>query len=96
MRLGVGLTAGALALKGDVCEHRAAPERSGAVAREARAAGDPQGVDGLVIPGGESTSIGTLTDVCGLAEPIRRFHRGGAAELRALHGVRHAAASVNF
>lgn len=74
---GVGLRVGVLALQGDFREHRIALERLGAATREVRAAGDLDGIAGLVIPGGESTSISTLMDAYGLADPIRRFHAGG-------------------
>ncbi|MFA4964049.1 MAG: pyridoxal 5'-phosphate synthase glutaminase subunit PdxT [Thermoleophilia bacterium] len=74
---GVGLTVGVLALQGDFREHRLMLERLGAVAREVRLAADLPGLNGLVIPGGESTTISKLMDAYGLAEPIRAFHRRG-------------------
>jgi 5'-phosphate synthase pdxT subunit len=44
---------------------------AGAEAREVRKASDLEGLDGLILPGGESTTIGKLLDRYGLIEPIR-------------------------
>ncbi|MGZ4199441.1 MAG: pyridoxal 5'-phosphate synthase glutaminase subunit PdxT, partial [Thermoleophilia bacterium] len=51
---------GVLALQGDFREHRLVMERLGAVTTEVRTVGQLQAVDALVIPGGESTTIGKL------------------------------------
>ena len=76
---GVGLTVGVLALQGDFREHRALLERLGCAAREVRRLHDLDGLAGLVIPGGESTTIHKLMEAHGLSAPIRAFHaRGGA------------------
>jgi len=61
---------GVLALQGDFREHRAVLERLGAVSIEIRHARHLETVDGLVIPGGESTTIGKLMRRHGLVEPI--------------------------
>jgi 5'-phosphate synthase pdxT subunit len=66
-----------LALQGDVAEHCAALERSGALASSVRRAGDLDGLDALVLPGGESTTIGLLTELLGLREPLARFVASG-------------------
>jgi 5'-phosphate synthase pdxT subunit len=67
---------GVLAYQGDVREHLAALEAVGAEAVEVRTLEDLDAVDGLVIPGGESTVIGKLASRYGLLEPLRE--RAGA------------------
>ncbi|MDK1473422.1 pyridoxal 5'-phosphate synthase glutaminase subunit PdxT [Streptomyces sp. 549] len=62
---------GVLALQGDVREHLAALEGAGAQARQVRRPEELAGVDGLVIPGGESTTISKLAVAFGLMEPLR-------------------------
>jgi 5'-phosphate synthase pdxT subunit len=62
---------GVLALQGDVREHVAALAASGAEPTHIRRAEDLAAVDGLVIPGGESTTIGRLLQVFDLLEPLR-------------------------
>ncbi len=62
---------GVLALQGDVREHVRALLAVGAHAVEVRRASDLDGVDGLVLPGGESTTIGRLLRVFDLLEPLR-------------------------
>ena len=62
---------GVLALQGDVLEHLRALRRCGAHAVRVRNAGHLAGVDGLVVPGGESTTIGKLLIRFGLMEPLR-------------------------
>ncbi len=69
MRIGV------LALQGDFAEHIAALRRLGAETREVRLPKDLEGLDGLIIPGGESTTIGKLAVDFGLMEPLRKFGR---------------------
>lgn len=76
---GAGLTVGVLALQGDFREHRAMLERLGVQTTEVRRPADLAGLEGLVIPGGESTTISKLMDTCGLAEPIRGFAATGGA-----------------
>ncbi|WP_431729217.1 pyridoxal 5'-phosphate synthase glutaminase subunit PdxT [Verrucosispora sp. TAA-831] len=61
---------GVLALQGDVREHVAALAGAGAQARPVRRAAELDAVDGLVIPGGESTTISKLVDIFELREPI--------------------------
>jgi 5'-phosphate synthase pdxT subunit len=65
-------TIGVLALQGDVREHLAALERSGARAVPVRRPEELDAVDGLVIPGGESTTIGKLAAAFELTEPLRK------------------------
>ena len=64
-----------LALQGDFEAHEKALERVGAEAVEVRAAGELESVEGLVIPGGESTTMLKLLDAIGLKEPLRQFAR---------------------
>ena len=62
---------GVLALQGDVREHLAALESAGAKGVPVRRASELAALDGIVIPGGESTTIGRLLGVFGLLEPLR-------------------------
>ncbi len=64
---------GVLALQGDFAEHKTMLERLGVQAVEVRLADQLDGLDGLIIPGGESTTIGKLAEDFGLMEPLRRF-----------------------
>ncbi len=66
-----GLRVGVLALQGDVFEHLAALERCGAAAIQVRNADQLAAADGLVLPGGESTTIGKLLQRSGLDVAIR-------------------------
>lgn len=63
---------GVLALQGDVREHRQAFERCGVPTREVRFPADLDSIDGLAMPGGESTTMSRLLRVFGLEEPLRR------------------------
>ncbi|TNM27542.1 pyridoxal 5'-phosphate synthase glutaminase subunit PdxT [Streptomyces sedi] len=60
-----------LALQGDVREHLAALRAAGALPRPVRRPEELGGVAGLVIPGGESTTISKLATAFGLLEPLR-------------------------
>jgi pyridoxal 5'-phosphate synthase pdxT subunit len=64
---------GVLALQGDFEAHRKAVERAGATACEVRTAADLHAQDGLVIPGGESTTMMKLLNEENLLEPLREF-----------------------
>lgn len=64
---------GVLALQGDFEAHRVALERAGAEAVEVRTAAGLREVDGLVIPGGESTTMLKLIEAEELFEPLREF-----------------------
>ncbi|HEX6754836.1 MAG TPA: pyridoxal 5'-phosphate synthase glutaminase subunit PdxT, partial [Mycobacteriales bacterium] len=63
---------GVLALQGDVREHLRALETSGATATGVRRPSELDAVDGLVLPGGESTTIGKLVVAFDLLEPLRK------------------------
>jgi len=64
---------GVLALQGDFEAHQKALERAGAEARAVRTASQLEGLDGLVIPGGESTTMLRILRDEDLFEPLRRF-----------------------
>ncbi|MFJ5224560.1 pyridoxal 5'-phosphate synthase glutaminase subunit PdxT [Streptomyces sp. NPDC088400] len=68
---------GVLALQGDVREHLAALAAAGAVARTVRRPEELDGVEGLVIPGGESTTMSKLAVLFGMLEPLRIRVRAG-------------------
>src|SRR6478735_8309439 len=72
-----GPVIGVLALQGDVREHSAALEASGARAVPVRRASELDGIDGLVLPGGESTTVSRLLQVFELLEPLRAKVRAG-------------------
>jgi 5'-phosphate synthase pdxT subunit len=63
-------TIGVLALQGDVREHVSAVERLGHRAIPVRRAVELKQLDGLIIPGGESTTMSRLLDVFGLRDPL--------------------------
>lgn len=68
---------GVLALQGDVREHAAALESLGERVRLVRDPSDVDGLDGLVIPGGESTTLSLLLESSGLFDPLAdAFERG--------------------
>ena len=71
MRIGV------LALQGDVVEHVSALEESGIEAPEVKTREDLAGIDGLIVPGGESTTVMKLLDRFELAQPVVARTREG-------------------
>jgi 5'-phosphate synthase pdxT subunit len=71
------LAVGVLALQGDVAEHVRALRACGAAPVVVRRPEELDRVDGLIIPGGESTTIWKLIDVFGLAEQLRKQISGG-------------------
>ncbi len=68
---------GVLALQGAFREHRLMLEGLGAQVQEVRRADQLEGLSGLVIPGGESTTMGRLMQDFALRDPLRAFHAGG-------------------
>jgi 5'-phosphate synthase pdxT subunit len=77
------LTIGVLAVQGDFAEHAAMLRRAGerlgqpVTVREVRSARDLDGLAGLIVPGGESTTIGKLLVAYGLEQPIREVAAAG-------------------
>lgn len=78
---------GVLALQGAVREHLNALRDVGAEAVEVRLPRDLEGLDALILPGGESTTQRRLIERYGLAEPIRVMARGGAPMLGTCAGM---------
>jgi 5'-phosphate synthase pdxT subunit len=68
---------GVLALQGAFIEHQQVLERLGVETREVRQRKHLDGLDGLIIPGGESTTIGKLLDVLDMTERVRELGRAG-------------------
>jgi len=64
---------GVLALQGDFLEHQKILENLTVTSPQVRLPGDLSGLDGLIIPGGESTTIGKLAVDFGLMDPLRSF-----------------------
>ena len=64
---------GVLALQGDFAEHIAMLKRLKVETSEVRLPEHLKGLDGLILPGGESTTIGKLANDYGLIEPLREF-----------------------
>jgi 5'-phosphate synthase pdxT subunit len=65
------LTIGVFALQGDVREHLAALGAAGATSRPVRRPEELEGLDGIVLPGGESTTMDKLARAFGLRDPLR-------------------------
>jgi 5'-phosphate synthase pdxT subunit len=78
---------GVLALQGDFQAHERVLRRLGARVREVRVKSDLDGLQGLVIPGGESTTMMLGVTREGLAEPLREFVRGGLPVLGSCAGL---------
>lgn len=75
----MGVRIGVLALQGDVSEHIIAFREAlggGGMVTSVRHAREIDGLDGLAIPGGESTTIGRLVDKNALRRPIEEFEGG--------------------
>ena len=68
---------GVLALQGDVREHLAALERVGAAGRAVRREAELDGLHGIVLPGGESTTMDKLMRAFGVRDPLRTSLRAG-------------------
>jgi 5'-phosphate synthase pdxT subunit len=71
------LTIGVLALQGAFREHAVLLRRLGAVAAEVRKPEQLTRLDGLIIPGGESTTMGLVAERWGLVAPLRAWVRAG-------------------
>jgi 5'-phosphate synthase pdxT subunit len=81
------LLVGVLALQGDFEAHSKMLRELGAEVREVRVPADLEGLDGLVMPGGESTTMTLGIKREGLAEPLREFARSGAPVLGTCAGM---------
>ncbi|MCB0039501.1 MAG: pyridoxal 5'-phosphate synthase glutaminase subunit PdxT [Caldilinea sp.] len=71
------VTIGILALQGAFVEHEAMVRRLGAQAVQVRKPEQLADLDGLIIPGGESTTMGLVAERWGLVEPLRAWVRSG-------------------
>jgi len=78
---------GVFAIQGDFAAHARALRRVGVEALEVRRADDLDAVDGLIIPGGESTTMLKFIEGEGLLEPLRKLHADGAALYGTCAGV---------
>ncbi len=78
---------GVLALQGDFEAHARAMERLGAATVEVRRCAQLTGLDGLILPGGESTTLLNLMRDEPWFEALRRLHGGGAAFLATCAGA---------
>lgn len=78
---------GVLALQGDVPEHLRAAEQAGAEAVPVRRRSALDSVDALILPGGESTTVGKLLERYDLMEPIRARARAGMPILGTCAGL---------
>jgi pyridoxal 5'-phosphate synthase pdxT subunit len=78
---------GVLALQGDFEAHERVLRGLGARTREVRVPGDLEALEGLVIPGGESTTMMLGAEREGLAEPLRELVRGGLPVLGSCAGL---------
>jgi len=78
---------GVLALQGDFAEHAQMIESLGARAVEVRSPAQLDEVEGLVLPGGESTTLSMLLDWSGVREPLERRLRSGMPALGTCAGM---------
>ena len=74
-------------MQGAFAEHVRALEKSGARTRLVRNVEDLEGLDGIVLPGGESTTMTMLMERTGLLEPLRASIAGGLATLATCAGM---------
>lgn len=78
---------GVLAMQGAFDEHMAALEKAGARTRLVRNREDLEGLDGIVLPGGESTTMTMLLERTGLLEPLRNAITAGLATFATCAGM---------
>ncbi len=84
---GIPLVIGVLALQGDVEAHAKLLELLGVEVREVRTPSDLDGIDGLVLPGGESTALQLLIEGAQLREPIAKRLADGLPVLGTCAGM---------
>lgn len=82
-----GVLVGVLALQGDFREHAATVASLGGEPRFVRQPDDLDGLDALIVPGGESTTIGKLAEWHGLVEPLRHAVGSGLPTLGTCAGM---------
>lgn len=82
-----GLKVGVLALQGGFEAHAKTLRQLGAEPREVRTAEEMERLDALVIPGGESTTIGKMIDSAGLEPALRAHHEAGRPILGTCAGM---------
>jgi 5'-phosphate synthase pdxT subunit len=82
-----GAVVGVLALQGDFEAHAKLLSRLGATAREVRVPAQLEGLDALIIPGGESTVMTLGIEREGLGDPIRELTRAGTPVLGTCAGL---------
>lgn len=87
-------TVGVLALQGDFREHLAVLARLGVEGRAVRQPDQLDGIHALIIPGGESTTIGKLAVRWGLMDPLRTSIAGGLPTYGTCAGLIFCAAAV--
>jgi 5'-phosphate synthase pdxT subunit len=85
---------GVLALQGDVREHLHLLRECGATAEPVRLPEELEGLQGLVLPGGESSTMSNLIEVFGLGEPLRAEFAGGMGCLATCAGTILAAREI--
>src|SRR5260370_6992500 len=78
---------GVLAMQGAFAEHVSALEAVGAKTRLVKAKDDLEGLDGIVLPGGESTTMTMLMERVGLLEPLRAAIANGLPTLATCAGM---------
>ncbi len=78
---------GILALQGDVREHARALESLGVATQPIRRPDDLDAIDGLILPGGESTTLSMLLESSGLFDPVRSLIAGGLPTLGTCAGL---------
>src|SRR3979409_1207178 len=83
----MGCLVGVLALQGDFQAHGRMLRELGAEVRQVRSPAHPVARDGLVIPGGESTTMTLGIEREGLADPLRELVRGGTPVLGTCAGM---------
>jgi 5'-phosphate synthase pdxT subunit len=81
------LRLGVLAIQGGFEAHREVLRELGAEVTEVRLPADLERLDGLVIPGGESTTISMGISSAGLEEPIRSLHGAGGTVFGSCAGL---------
>jgi pyridoxal 5'-phosphate synthase pdxT subunit len=87
MARGRAALVGVLALQGGFEAHERVLQRLGARTRQVRVAADLDGLDGLVIPGGESTTMTLGIERESLAQPLRELARAGTPVLGSCAGL---------